>query len=355
MRIILSALTISTLLIARGFAQDVRPSTSTDAVSGVLDAFRTHTIVALGEGSHGNEQGAAFRLALIRDPRFATAVNDIVVESGNARYQDVIDRFVHDEKVPDLELRRVWQNTTQPHTLWDVPIYEEFFRAVRDVNTRLPRDRHLRVLLADSPIDWDSVKSAEDFKAWLANPISDRDRFPAELIQREVVDRRRRALVIYGDLHLNRKAVLPRADASDGSNNIVDRLERAGAKVFAIHTATRADLAKLQSSIAAWPKPSLALLRGTTLGAADLSTYYPAPSLLGADGKPKYPRPMEQQFDAVLYLGSPKEITPSRLSPSLCADAEYLTMRRARIAMAGGPKDLDRLNEQCPAPGTLAR
>ena len=35
-----------------------------------------------------------FRLALIRDPRFATVVNDIVVESGSARYQETIDRFM---------------------------------------------------------------------------------------------------------------------------------------------------------------------------------------------------------------------------------------------------------------------
>ncbi len=43
-----------------------------DAISGILDAFRTHQIVALREGTHGNNQSHAVRLALIRDPRFAT-------------------------------------------------------------------------------------------------------------------------------------------------------------------------------------------------------------------------------------------------------------------------------------------
>jgi hypothetical protein len=51
-----------------------------DAISGILDAFRSHEIVALGEGGHGSIQAHAFRLALIRDPRFAKVVNDIVVE-----------------------------------------------------------------------------------------------------------------------------------------------------------------------------------------------------------------------------------------------------------------------------------
>jgi hypothetical protein len=57
------------------------PALPSDPITGILDAFRSHRMVALGEGTHGNEQGHAFRLALIRDPRFAQTVNDIVVES----------------------------------------------------------------------------------------------------------------------------------------------------------------------------------------------------------------------------------------------------------------------------------
>ena len=70
------------------------PAVPIEPITGILEMFKTHDVVALSEGSHGNEQGHAFRLALIRDPRFAATVNDIVVEFGNALYQDVIDRFV---------------------------------------------------------------------------------------------------------------------------------------------------------------------------------------------------------------------------------------------------------------------
>jgi hypothetical protein len=80
--------------------QSATPATSAvpiDPVSGIVEIFTTHEVVALSEGNHGNEQGHAFRLALIRDPRFAAAVNDIVVEFGNAHYQAVIDRFVQGE------------------------------------------------------------------------------------------------------------------------------------------------------------------------------------------------------------------------------------------------------------------
>jgi hypothetical protein len=331
-------------------AQAVRPSVAVDAVDGIIDAFRSHPIVALGEGSHGNDQGAAFRLALIRDPRFASAANDIVVEWGNAKYQEVIDRFVRGEEVPTATLRHVWQNTTQPHTLWDVPIYEEFFRAVREVNARLPRERQLRVLLGDPPIDWDLIPNADAFQKWLADPIADRDRSPAGIIQREVLAKNRRALVIYGDLHFNRKAVRPAPGAPDGSNNIVDLIEGAGTKVFAVHTVTiRVDLRTLQPDVASWPKPSLSLLRGTVLGAADFTTYYPAANLKDADGKPLFPRPMEQQFDALLYLAPPSDITMSRMSPALCADPEYMKMRLGRVNLLGMTRDVERLNQQCPA------
>src|SRR5687768_16589653 len=91
-----------------------------DAIATILDAFRTHAVVAIDE-PHGDEQSHAFRLSLIRDPRFAAAVNDILVEFGNSRYQAVIDRFVSGERVPDEDLTKVWQNTTQVHTIWDRP------------------------------------------------------------------------------------------------------------------------------------------------------------------------------------------------------------------------------------------
>jgi uncharacterized protein YjiS (DUF1127 family) len=61
---------------------------------------------------------------------------------------------------------------------------------------------------------------------------------------------------------------------------------------------------------------------------------------------------MEQQFDAVLYLAPPAEITMSRLGKALCADPAYMKMRRERLELAGLKRDLDRLNEQCaPAAG----
>jgi hypothetical protein len=47
---------------------NVRERCAREAVAAIVNAFRTHALVALAEGNHNNEQGHAFRLSLIRDP-----------------------------------------------------------------------------------------------------------------------------------------------------------------------------------------------------------------------------------------------------------------------------------------------
>jgi len=92
----------------------LRAQTPIEPIAAIAEAFRSHAIVAVGNVEfRGNEQYQAFLRAVVRDPRITTVVNDIVVEFGNARYQDVMDRFVRGEEVPPEALRRVWEDTTQ--------------------------------------------------------------------------------------------------------------------------------------------------------------------------------------------------------------------------------------------------
>jgi hypothetical protein len=217
-----------------------------EPITAIIGAFKTHRIVALDEGNHGNEQGHKFRLALIRDPRFSKVVNDIVVETGNSLYQDVMDRFVSGEEVPEKELRQVWQNTVVTSALWDAPIYREFFVAMRDLNKTLPKEKQLRVLLGDPPIDWSKVQRHEDIL-----PFTDRDAHPVEVIKREVLNKNRRALVVYGGMHFVRKQVhfslnTPEhnRNADGPQRNIVGFLESSGTKVFSIWVHSFGDVSK---------------------------------------------------------------------------------------------------------------
>jgi hypothetical protein len=98
--------------------------------------------------------------SLIREPAFAGKVQDIIVDFGNPLLQPVVDRYLMDgEMTPRTLLRHVWDDTTRSVDLtWDSPVYEQFFDAVRSANSGLPRDKRLRVVLADSPVDWTSLK-----------------------------------------------------------------------------------------------------------------------------------------------------------------------------------------------------
>ena len=314
-----------------------RPAVPIDPFAAIFDAFGSNPIVALGEGEHNNEQGHAFRLSLIRHPKFALTVNDIVVEFGSARYQTLMDRYIRGDSVPANVLRQAWQNTTQISAVWDVSIYEDFFRSVRAVNAKLPKERQLRVLLGDPPVEVDSVRPIQT----QARELGTRDGFAADLIRREVLAKQRRALVIYGDMHFVRGPYR--------LQNIVARLESGGAKVFTVHTDFReVDLARLQPNISRWPEPSLALIRGTTLQHApfrhDISgrtTNSLKPSstaeIHGLDGN----------FDALLYLGHPLTITYARFTSELCADTEYIRMRTRRI---GDPEWGKKFKAICESP-----
>lgn len=294
------------------------PAVPIDAIDAIIDAFRSYNVVALGEGPHGNEQGHAFRLSLIRDRRFASTVNDILVECGNGRYQDLMDRFVNGEDVAYEDLRHVWQDTTTATSACDRPIYEEFFRAVRTLNASLDSERRVRMLLGDAPINWDKVRSREDLRRWGMA----KDPYAGTLVKREVLAKHRRVLVIYGEGHLQGRGFPPAS-----LTNVVERPPNP-AKVFLI-SSSFADLAKIQADAATWAVPSLAKVRGTVIGARPYASFYPIPAMKGWN----FVR-LEDQFDAVLYLGPASAVTTSQLPPELCFDAAYMKMRLGRLTFA---------------------
>lgn len=131
-------------------------------------------------------------------------VNDIVVEFGNARYQDAIDRYISGENVPIEQAQMAWRDTVG--ALGPVsPVYGDFYAAVRAANLKLPKKRRLRVLLGDPPIDWSDVRSREDIALYL--PF--RDEFYASVVRYQVLAKARRALLITGEGHVRRAGGRP--------------------------------------------------------------------------------------------------------------------------------------------------
>lgn len=328
-------------------------ATPLDPIEAVASAFDTHQVVALGEGNHGNLPGHAFRLALIRDPRFQGKVRDIVVEFGNARWQTVMDRYVSGGEVDPAELKKVWQDTAQANPVWDVPIYEEFFRAVRDANAALPEDKQLRVILGDVPFDWSAVRTVEDYNRQPQRS----DIASAAIIRREVIDKGRKALLVFGDMHFLRRPVTMATaggTGSPGERSIVSILEDEGIAVFSIYTNSFFSMATVQPGVAQWASPALALLRGMPLGATPLVSYQPVTFIV--DGRPSTIDPalsprMEDEFDAVLYIGAPSTIRMALPSPTLCNDADYLAMRFFRMNLVSMAAQVEQARQYCAAVG----
>lgn len=81
------------------------PAAPVSAVESMLGAFDHYPVVALGK-AHSLQEEHEVITSLLQHPAFPTEVNDIVVEFGNARYPEVIDRYVlAGEDVDPGELR----------------------------------------------------------------------------------------------------------------------------------------------------------------------------------------------------------------------------------------------------------
>ena len=328
-----------------------RPAVPIEPVAAIVDAFRTHSVVAVTAG-HGDARGYAFGRSLVNDPRIAAVVDDIVIEEGSAKFQELSDRFVRGEAMAIESIRPIWRETTQPGLGLDEP-WEAFFGVVRAVNAAHAGGHQLRVLLGDPPIEWEQVKTLEAHRTW----IEMRDGYPADLIQREVLEKKRHALLFYGDMHFQRKNIVANYESEGPAETIVSRLEsKSGAKIFTIFTMFT-DLAKGQDDVASWQAPSLAIVRGTALGAIDF-TFYRSSEAMGRfairDGKPDFSKQIprdqwktmraEDQFDAVLYTGVEHR---TQVSPpaTRCADKADIheRMRRATLTAIG----VDALKKLC--------
>ena len=141
--------------------------------------------------------------AVLTHPELTRALDAIVVEFGNAAYQAVCDRFIIDgAPIPRADLVQIWRQIGDP--TWNAPVYEQFYRTIRAVNRTRPATRRIRILLGQAPIRMsDVVAHANDLaKAQaLAAPMDDHF---ATIIQRDVLDHGRRALLIAGKGHLLR-------------------------------------------------------------------------------------------------------------------------------------------------------
>jgi hypothetical protein len=259
--------------------------------------------------------------SLLWRPDLPRQLTDIVVEFGNAEWQDIADRFVLDDKlVWKKDLAQIWQ-----YLGFDQPVYEQLFRTVRAVNWRRPANRRIRVLLGNQPYDVPEVKSANDpaFRSWWTNPI---DEFYTNVVQTEVLSKGRHALLIAGAGHLLRGIYSDR-----NILNVSTRLEQLHPGVtfivdaLALWPGTQKDAPgrRLASTFARWPRPSAAHLPGTWLGATKQSLDGGRINGLVSRAISSAYQQYDRQSDVILYLGPGEVLTASQADPTMFQIGPY--------------------------------
>jgi hypothetical protein len=301
------------------------------AVPSILAAFDKYEVVGMGE-AHGGKDQDDFILSLIRNPAFLEKVSDIAVECGNSLYQPILDRYIAGEEVPFTEVRKVWRNTTQQMCDWS-GFFEQFYPLVRAINQKLPPGKRLRVLAGDPPIDWDQIKDYND--RWKF----DREASIASVMEKEVLSKHRKALMLFGDWHLMHGTEKSAVSLYEKDYpNLTFVISELGS--------FDTDLPALSSSpFATWPFPSLARAKGSWLGALDLGHFYPKQVSIDKDCNlhtVEYPKdlqkPMEDLFDAFLYLG-PQDLRLTEPMPAdIALDIDYRMELRRREALPRPPE-----------------
>ena len=291
-------------------------------VASIVEAFQDYHLVAIGE-EHRNQQLHDFLVTLLRDPHFLPRGGDIVVEFGNARYQKEMDRYIiGGELLAPRELAHVWRDAMNI-LVWDAPVYARFFATVRAVNLRRPPASRLRVLLGDPPIDWGMI---HDRATW-ERIAETRDQHAAEVIDREVLARGHRALLIFGSGHVDKEKAF---DAYGKPNrirlpNLAELLEERhpGATLLVWSHTAGWKTSQLDSRLIGWLPPAMARLKGTWLGDAHV-------------GPPSDTPRLEDLADVFLYLGPTASLTYSTPSQEIYRNTVYLRELLRRNVIQGG-------------------
>jgi hypothetical protein len=321
-----------------------------DAERTLLAAFDRYEVVGMS-AAHGNKDLDDFILHLIRNPAFPSRVNVIAVECGNALYQPTLDRYIAGDDVPLPEVRKVWRNTTQ--TMCGLSgFYEELFPLVRRINQTLPPEKKLRVLACDPPIDWSKIESPADYGR---GQYLRRDTSIASVMEKEVLSKHRKALMLFGTAHLyhvgNTAVGLYEKDYPGVTLVIAEHMG------FGNWSPLEKYNSGFESRMASWPVPSLVSeIQGTWL--ADLldmthstgNIFFgvpdsgklpagPAPKKGTFSGTPEEAEaPLSKMVDAYLYLGPRDSLLNEPTPAEILLDSDHMAELQRRTAITGeGP------------------
>jgi hypothetical protein len=331
-------LAASNLAAAAQKAPNILPEpTVSPAIDGILAGFQNHPLVAIGNHEDYAQQ-EDFYAALVRDPRFAREVGNVVVEFGASAHQDIMNRYLNGGDVSFSDLRKVWSDVVGFNVPYAIG-YINFFVQVREVNRKLPQNQRIHVWLGEPPIDWSKIRS----KAELGRYNPQRDTHPAEILEKEILAKHKKALIIYGGGHFY---------ALDGRIPMLPLVEKKYPNtVFVVEMytgfATKACTEQFEQAVRNWPTPAVVTpVRGSSL---EEKLRRPGCDVISRDEfkfPPSFTETKKSQIinqferllaglnaNALLYLGKAGGLTQSPYEPSIYLDPEYRREMNRRVGL----------------------
>jgi len=337
---------------------------SINAVDAIIDAYKEHQVVAIGD-VHGLVEEREFIISLINTPQFYENVKTIVIETGNAKYQDVADDYVNGENIDINELQKIWRDLTSSGIgPTDKMSNQDLFDSVREINAKLPDDERLRIILGDPAIDWSEIETREDFSPWLMK----RDEVYTEAVLENVYKNDMKGLLICGASHFSRSTnSTVGADNQKPKKTILDSIEELypdSVYLVQIHMGFGKDNEHLEEKLEEISTPSILLIENTWIGELPSSS-----SSLNSDVKgnagygnasigsgntekgenekmqkkvmPTEVQTKEEVMDAYLYLGRASSLTINNPPTEIYSDNEYYNELNRRHTIVQG-KSLNR-------------
>jgi len=209
----------------------------------------------------------------------------------------------------EAQLQSLWRETEVPLT-WNSPVCKQFYETVRQINQNKLCRHPIRILLADPPLDWAKIHTARELAPW-----SDRDASYAAVVERQVLAKHHRALLVAGRYHAAKQ--MQKADKDDvAAAQLIAR--KYPGSLFSIVVAPPSAARTIHLD----RPPSFKIVKGSGLEATDFS-------LIAKTGPDKWP-PVGKVFDGILNVGEQTSVYPS---PKIYLDPVYQRELRRRAAI----------------------
>ncbi len=298
----------------------------------IIQTFQKCNIIGLGEGGHHLENSHQFFQKMFDNKIIQKTINIVIVEFANAKYQDILDSYIFGEEVPINELRKVWRESTQCiERFGEATIYFELLQKIRTVNFSLSANNKIRVLGGDPPIDWEAVRSLDDYN----KSNCQRNIYPAELAIEYGLNRSMKVLVIYAEYHITKTIDKTGFSHSNITTCINDKYPSA-IKVIAVLNPQEFKLGKQTENC---PLYSIIDLNNEEVGNLPAEKYFT--QIFNENGKIVLfnDHKIKELFDAFLYVGSSELWKRVDFPRSVFTDDEWKELNRRRKMFGGKPFD----------------